>query len=39
MPKAMLAQPLLGMWTDAIRLVYLEAVGPHENVYRDLKRS
>jgi mRNA-degrading endonuclease RelE of RelBE toxin-antitoxin system len=24
---------------DAVRLVYLEAVGPHENVYRDLKRS
>jgi mRNA-degrading endonuclease RelE of RelBE toxin-antitoxin system len=22
---------------DAIRLVYLEAVGPHENFYRDLK--
>ena len=24
---------------DQIRLVYLEAVGPHENFYRDLKRS
>lgn len=24
---------------DAVRLVYLEAVGPHENFYRDLKRS
>jgi mRNA-degrading endonuclease RelE of RelBE toxin-antitoxin system len=24
---------------DHIRLVYLEAVGPHENFYRDLKRS
>lgn len=24
---------------DSIRLVYLEAVGPHENFYRDLKRS
>ena len=23
---------------DDIRLVYLEAVGPHENFYRDLKR-
>lgn len=23
---------------DAIRLVYLEAVGPHENFYRDIKR-
>lgn len=23
---------------DGIRLVYLEAVGPHENFYRDLKR-
>ncbi|MEW6445235.1 MAG: type II toxin-antitoxin system RelE/ParE family toxin [Pseudomonadota bacterium] len=22
---------------DAIRLVYLEALGPHENFYRDLK--
>ena len=22
---------------DGLRLVYLEAVGPHENVYRDLK--
>ncbi len=24
---------------DAVRLVYLEAVGPHENFYRDPKRS
>ena len=24
---------------DAVRLLYLEAVGPHENFYRDLKRS
>lgn len=24
---------------DGIRLVYLEAVGPHENFYRDIKRS
>lgn len=24
---------------DAVRLVYLEAVGPHENFYRDLNRS
>ncbi len=23
---------------DSIRLVYLEAVGPHENFYRDLKK-
>jgi len=23
---------------DAVRLVYLEAMGPHENFYRDLKR-
>jgi len=23
---------------DGVRLVYLEAVGPHENLYRDLKR-
>ena len=23
---------------DEVRLVYLEAVGPHENFYRDLKR-
>jgi len=23
---------------DSIRLIYLEAVGPHENFYRDLKR-
>lgn len=24
---------------DSVRLIYLEAVGPHENFYRDLKRS
>ena len=24
---------------DRVRLIYLEAVGPHENFYRDLKRS
>lgn len=23
---------------DTVRLIYLEAVGPHENFYRDLKR-
>ena len=23
---------------DGLRLIYLEAVGPHENFYRDLKR-
>ncbi|MDA0895033.1 MAG: type II toxin-antitoxin system RelE/ParE family toxin, partial [Proteobacteria bacterium] len=23
---------------DEIRLIYLEALGPHENFYRDLKR-
>ncbi len=23
---------------DGVRLIYLEAIGPHENVYRDLKR-
>ena len=23
---------------DTVRLVYLEALGPHENFYRDLKR-
>ncbi len=23
---------------DNVRLIYLEAVGPHENFYRDLKR-
>ena len=23
---------------DAVRLVYLEALGPHENFYRDVKR-
>ena len=31
---------LLGYTTDdEVRLIYLEAVGPHENFYRDLKRS
>ena len=31
---------LLGYTVDEdIRLIYLEAVGPHENFYRDLKRS
>jgi mRNA interferase RelE/StbE len=30
---------LLGYTIDQeVRLVYLEAVGPHENFYRDLKR-
>jgi mRNA-degrading endonuclease RelE of RelBE toxin-antitoxin system len=30
---------LLGYTTDeGLRLVYLEALGPHENFYRDLKR-
>lgn len=24
---------------DEVRLVYLEALGPHENFYRDLKRN
>ena len=24
---------------DEVRLIYLEAVGPHENFYRDFKRS
>lgn len=24
---------------DEIRLIYLEAVGPHENFYRDIKRG
>lgn len=24
---------------DEVRLIYLEAVGPHENFYRDLKRA
>ncbi|MCK9464968.1 MAG: type II toxin-antitoxin system RelE/ParE family toxin [Thiopseudomonas sp.] len=24
---------------DEIKLIYLEAVGPHENFYRDLKRK
>lgn len=23
---------------DEVRLIYLEALGPHENFYRDLKR-
>ena len=23
---------------DTVRLIYLEALGPHENFYRDLKR-
>ncbi|MEQ1741910.1 MAG: type II toxin-antitoxin system RelE/ParE family toxin [Candidatus Nitrotoga sp.] len=23
---------------DGVQLVYLEAIGPHENFYRDLKR-
>ena len=31
---------LLGYTVEsAVRLIYLEAVGPHENFYRDLKRS
>ena len=31
---------LLGYTTDdEVRLIYLEAVGPHENFYRDFKRS
>ncbi|MBK7677473.1 type II toxin-antitoxin system RelE/ParE family toxin [Accumulibacter sp.] len=31
---------LLGYTVDQeVRLVYLEAVGPHENFYRDFKRS
>lgn len=31
---------LLGYTLDEnVRLVYLEAIGPHENFYRDLKRS
>lgn len=30
---------LLGYTVDEdVRLIYLEAVGPHENFYRDLKR-
>ncbi len=30
---------LLGYTSDeGVRLVYLEAIGPHENFYRDLKR-
>ena len=33
-------QYLLGYTIEhAVRLVYLEAIGPHENFYRDLKRS
>ena len=24
---------------EGVRLVYLEAIGPHENFYRDLKRT
>ena len=24
---------------EQVRLIYLEAVGPHENFYRDLKRN
>ncbi|SIP86392.1 ParE-like toxin of type II toxin-antitoxin system [Aromatoleum tolulyticum] len=24
---------------EQVRLIYLESVGPHENIYRDLKRS
>ncbi|MDY0072196.1 MAG: type II toxin-antitoxin system RelE/ParE family toxin [Thauera sp.] len=31
---------LLGYTRDnSVQLVYLEAVGPHENFYRDLKRQ
>lgn len=31
---------LLGYTTDSeVRLIYLEAIGPHENFYRDLKKS
>lgn len=31
---------LLGYTVDeGVHLVYLEAIGPHENFYRDLKRS
>jgi len=31
---------LLGYMLDQdVRLVYLEAVGPHENFYRDLKKT
>lgn len=31
---------LLGYTLDeGVRLIYLEAVGPHENFYRDLKRN
>ncbi len=33
-------QYLLGYTLDdVVRLVYLEAVGPHENFYRDMKRQ
>lgn len=33
-------QPYLLGYTvdDGVRLIYLEAIGPHENFYRDLKR-
>ena len=24
---------------ESVRLVYLEVIGPHENFYRDLKRT
>jgi mRNA-degrading endonuclease RelE of RelBE toxin-antitoxin system len=24
---------------ESVRLIYLEAIGPHENFYRDLKKS
>ena len=31
---------ILGYTLDeSVRLVYLEAIGPHENFYRDLKRT
>ena len=31
---------LLGYTVEqTVRLIYLEAIGPHENFYRDLKRS
>jgi len=30
---------LLGYTLDeTVRLIYLEAIGPHENFYRDIKR-
>lgn len=33
-------QYLLGYTVEeTVRLIYLEAIGPHENFYRDLKRS